>query len=38
MTATWKAKPVLKFTPQSDGWLEVEHSIRKAVEAAGRRE
>ncbi|HEV7401417.1 MAG TPA: COR domain-containing protein [Chthoniobacteraceae bacterium] len=35
MTATWKAKPVLKFTPQTAGWLEVEHSIRKAVE--GRR-
>jgi hypothetical protein len=38
MTATWQAPPVLKFTPQSDGWLEVEHSIRKAVEARrGRR-
>lgn len=39
MTATWKARPVLKFTPQTDGWLEVEHSIRKAVEVRrGRRE
>ena len=30
-TATWNAKPVLKFSPQRDGWLEVEHSIKKAV-------
>lgn len=39
MTATWNAQPVLKFTPQADGWQEVEHSIRKAVQARrGRRE
>ena len=31
-TATWNAKPVLNFTPQRDGWQEVEHAIRKAVE------
>jgi internalin A len=38
MTATWNAQPVLKFTPQADGWQEVEHSIRKAVQARrGRR-
>ena len=38
MTATWKAKPVLSYKPPAKGWLEVEHSIRKAVEVRrGRR-
>ncbi len=32
MTGTWNAKPVLKFKPQSEGWVEVELAIRKAVE------
>lgn len=31
-TATWNAKPVLEFDPERKGWLEVEQSIRKAVE------
>ncbi|MFM9964950.1 MAG: TIR domain-containing protein [Planctomycetaceae bacterium] len=30
--ATWNAKPVLDFKPRSKGWLEVERSIRDAVE------
>ena len=30
-TATWNAKPVLKFRPQADGWLEVYESILKVV-------
>ncbi|MDB6171955.1 MAG: Chaperone protein DnaK [Chthoniobacteraceae bacterium] len=32
-TATWNAIPVMDFKPQRNGWLEVEHSICKAVEA-----
>ncbi len=36
MTGTWNAKPVLDFQPQRKGWEQVEHAIRKAVEA--RRE
>ncbi|MEZ5934222.1 MAG: hypothetical protein R3F54_20250 [Alphaproteobacteria bacterium] len=36
-TATWNAKPALKFSPQRDGWLEVGHSIGKAVELLRRR-
>jgi internalin A len=32
MTGTWNAKPVPKFTPQWEGWIEVEQAIRKAVE------
>ncbi len=35
-TATWNAKAIQDFTPQSKGWLQVEQAIRKAVEA--RRE
>ena len=31
-TATWNAKPVRDFAPQSKGWQEVERSIRDAVE------
>lgn len=30
--ATWNAKPITDFKPQHDGWLEVERSIRDAVE------
>ncbi len=30
--ATWNAKPVVDFKPQSKGWQEVERSIRDAVE------
>jgi internalin A len=30
-TASWNAKPVLEFRPQSKGWQEVEQAIRKAV-------
>jgi internalin A len=32
-TATWNAVPVLDFKPHRSGWLAVEESIRKAVEA-----
>lgn len=35
-TATWNAKPVLDFSPQRNGWLEVEHSIREAVDLRRR--
>ncbi|MDB5341083.1 MAG: leucine-rich-repeat protein, partial [Planctomycetaceae bacterium] len=35
--ATWNANPICKFKPQRDGWLEVEHSIRKAVERRRNR-
>ncbi len=31
-TATWNAKPVLDFAPQRKGWVQVERSIRDAVE------
>lgn len=31
-TASWNARPVLDFTPQSKGWEEVEQAIRKVVE------
>lgn len=30
-TATWNSKPILRFRPQRDGWLEVEHAICGAV-------
>jgi len=36
MTGKWNAKPVLDFSPHRDGWQEVEHAIRKAVEARRR--
>ncbi len=30
-TASWNAKPVLEFSPQTKGWEEVEQAIRKVV-------
>lgn len=35
--ATWNAKAIQDFTPQSKGWLQVEQAIRKAVEARRER-
>ncbi len=31
-TATWNAKRVCDFTPRSEGWQQVERSIRDAVD------